>query len=100
MIRSDHEEMYTLFCELIRLSIDNIYRHEIEKALNLIINIEEFYTQIKTNFIDNSIIYQIDKVFNSILDASEKKDYILIADLLQFELNDLLYSLLGLKDND
>ncbi|MBM7615375.1 hypothetical protein [Alkaliphilus hydrothermalis] len=89
----EKQEIYSLFDTLIQQAVGFIYNYQIEKGLNLIINIMEYFNEIKPLVEQSPHVNHIEEIFNSILIASEKKDYILITDLLEFELRDLMLQL-------
>lgn len=71
------------FSRTIREIIDLVYGYDIEQSYELLIELTENYMGIE-NIIGEDA--NINSVFNLIMEAMSNHDYVLIADLLQFEL--------------
>lgn len=100
MENNEKKEIYELFSELIHIAVNELYMNNIEQGLNIISKVIEFYGEIKLTIIDASKVDKTENIFQSIIDATEKKDYILVSDLLEYDLNpQLKVQLVGEKYN-
>lgn len=80
--------IFSSFTELTVAAIDNLYNNKMQDGLKLALEVYEGISEVKTILAQMSFpgIEELDKIYVAISDAYENKDYVLVADLLEYEL--------------